>query len=231
MENELVLRQRCGKAEFGFPHICLVGPPGSGKTRFASRMNALAEVPYLEHSAAGSSDARTMVGTSRGWGTGMPALATSAVARFDAANCSLCIDDISWTALRGQNGSIQDALLTFLEPETSRRYFDEYLQTEVDLSRVSWCVTTNSLGQVSSALRSRLLIIEIEPPRPEDFDAILCGIVSDLESEFSGRLPVALSAIDTSILRQAFQDHRSIRVLKRQVRWLIGIKVSELTLH
>jgi len=84
---------------------------------------------------------------------------------------------------RTDYGRFWDCLLGFLEPETAARYPDPALQTNLDLSQVSYVATANSLASLPWPVRDRFRIIAFPKPATSDLDALLPAVVADLAKE------------------------------------------------
>lgn len=141
----------------------LVGPPGSGKSHFARRVFELLGVPFDEIPIAGAADSALM-GTSRRWSTGEPSMALSSVLRHRVANPGLILDEVEKAGTGNHNGNALDAILPMLETSTAAAYHDPYIQAPVDLSRLSWLMTANTIAPLKRHLRDRCRVIAFPPP-------------------------------------------------------------------
>jgi ATP-dependent Lon protease len=93
------------------------------------------------------------------------------------------IDEIEKAATRTDYGRFWDCLLGFLEQETAARYPDPALQTNIDLSQVSYVGTANGIDPLPGPLRDRFRIVTFPKPEAGDLDALLPAIIVDLASE------------------------------------------------
>lgn len=85
---------------------------------------------------------------------------------------------------RGQTtGRLWDCLLGFLDPETNARYPDPALQTNLDLSHVSYVATANGLDPLPSSIRDRFRVAWFRKPSADDLDALLPAVIADLAQE------------------------------------------------
>ncbi len=204
--------------------MLLVGPPGGGKTRFALRLAELSGCGYGMLNAAGSTDNRLLAGTARGWATASPCLPAQVMTRTRCANPLIVIDEIEKASPETRNGRVQDTLLTMLEPASARAWPDEGLVTHLDLSRVNWLLTANSLEGLSAPLLSRLDVVEVGCPGPGHFEALLAGILRDLAADF-GRpeddLP-RLAPEERALLQTGFGKGLSPRRLRAAVMRLLA---------
>lgn len=153
--------------------VLIVGPPGTGKSRFARRVGELLGLPTLVIPAAGAHDNMLLTGTARGYGTCRPSHLLSFIAENQVANPLVVVDEIDKVTANSQWGSLLDSLHEFLEPENAAHWTDQFLLGEADLSCVSWIATANRLDPLPASLRSRFRVIEVGPPGPDDLGPLL----------------------------------------------------------
>jgi ATP-dependent Lon protease len=122
-------------------------------------------------------------GTDRRWSSAEPCHPFLAVAQGKIANPLVLIDEIEKAATRSDYGRLWDSLLGFLEPETNARYPDPALQTNLDLSQVSYIATANSVDPLPSPIRDRFRVVAFPKPSADDLDALLPAVIADLARE------------------------------------------------
>jgi ATP-dependent Lon protease len=106
----------------------------------------------------------------------------------ESATALVVLDEVDKAAdLTRNSPPVQSALLPLLDREEARRWRDNYLQVECDLSSLLWVMTCNDLTWLSVALRSRLRIVEIRHPSQSELYSVVDCAVRDLEAEW--RLP------------------------------------------
>jgi hypothetical protein len=196
--------------------LLLVGPPGSGKSRFARRLAELIGTGCQVISASGSSDDRSLVGTAHAWGNHEPGAILQLMLASGAANPLIIVDEIEKAGGSPHNGDIRRSLLGMLEPETAKRWPDECLQASCDLSGVSWILTANTLEPISKPLLSRMAVARVGLPGPDAIDGIIEGMRVDVASELGLDIEV-LPEIDPQVRRAlagAFEHGRSLRAVK-----------------
>ncbi|MEM6488046.1 MAG: AAA family ATPase [Pseudomonadota bacterium] len=173
LSDELALQRAVDAPCFRPPPILLYGPPGTGKTYLARTIAAAMGVSMRLVGLGGSSDARTLLGTSAGYGTGAATLPAIVMAESKIASPVIILDELDKVSKDSNNGAWTDGVLSFLEPTSASTLFDEFLLTSVDVSNVVWIATANDLGRVPAPLISRFACFEVQTPSAGDRDALL----------------------------------------------------------
>ena len=164
--------------------LLLVGDPGGGKSRFARRLGELLlGVGKIWRTDASRADGAVFGGTDRRWYTAEPCHAFLAIAQAKIANPIILIDELEKAPTRSDYGRLWDCLLGCLEPETNVRYPDPALQTNLDLSQVSYIATANSVDPLPSPIRDRFRVATFPKPVSDDLDALLPAVIADLAKE------------------------------------------------
>jgi len=210
----------------------MVGPPGTGKTRFAQRLADLVKVGFGQVNAAGSADNRMLAGTARGWASAQPCLPLIVMKTTKAANPLILVDEVD-KAQGSHNGDLRATLLTMLEPRNAKTWFDECLLADADLSQVNWVLTANTLKGIPAPLVSRVRVVRVEQPAPEHFDSILSGIRWDLAADL-GLAPHDLPQWSPEViaaLREAFTAGASVRKLKAAATRALSVASPDVVLH
>ena len=212
--NDARLVRSLGVKAFWFRPILLVGPSGVGKSRFARRLAEEGGVPWGLVGGAGSTDNRSLQGTSRGWSTHHPSYVVSLMADRTCSNPLVLVDEIEKAATGSRtNGSIHDTLLSMLEPETAGSWHDECLGTAVDLRRVSWCMTANTVDGIPGPLLNRVSIVHVGKPEGRHIEHIVDGMKRDIAREF-GVSPDMMPDLDEAAiarLRRIYEEKGNLR--------------------
>jgi hypothetical protein len=218
--DSLALQSLSRHAHFGVRAMLLVGPPGTGKTRFARRLAEMAGVGFGRLDAGGSCDNRALAGTARGWSSAAPCWPLQVMAQTECANPVLSIDELEkQPPAGGPYPRVTERLLGLLERETAARYFDECLLTPADLSHVSWILTANDLRGIPGPLLSRVAVIRVGSPSPQHFDCVLGGILHDVAHDLAcaaSDLP-PLTAAAIALLRKRFGAGTPIRKIRAAI--------------
>lgn len=142
------------------PIICLVGPPGVGKTTFASSIAQSMNRNFVKISMGGIDDEAMIKGHIRTYIGSMPGKIIEGIKRAKSCNPVFLIDEIDkmGTSYKGDPGS---ALLEVLDSSQNKYFVDNYVGEEFDLSNTLFILTANDLSKIPSVLKDRLEIIEV----------------------------------------------------------------------
>jgi hypothetical protein len=179
---DFALADLVGRLTIRLRPLLLIGDPGGGKSRFARRLGEALRVSIWRTDGS-RADGAVFGGTDRRWYSAEPCHPFLAVAQGKIANPLVLIDEIEKAATRSDYGRLWDCLLGFLEPETNARYPDPALQTNLDLSQVSYIATANSVDPLPSPIRDRFRVVAFPKPSADDLDALLPAVIADVVRE------------------------------------------------
>ena len=142
------------------PALCLVGPPGTGKTSLGGAVARALDRPFVRINVSGTTGADELLGVSRTLPGAQPGRILRAVRDAGVANPVLIIDGVD--RLVGEAGlSVVELLLELLDPEYSSHFTDLYLGMPIDLSHAVMLFCANHLDSIPDALQERLEVIEV----------------------------------------------------------------------
>ncbi|MEG2600902.1 MAG: endopeptidase La [Bacilli bacterium] len=224
------------------PIICLVGPPGVGKTTLTKSIAKAINRNFVKMSVGGVHDESEIRGNRRTYLGASPGRIIQAMKKAGSLNPVFLIDEID-KMTKDQHGDPSSALLEILDSEQNKYYSDNFIEEEYDLSNVMFIATANYIENIPEALRDRLEIIEISGyTELEKLDIskkyLLPSIISEhgLKTE---KIIVSDEAILTII--RNYTKEAGVRELKRQLSKIIrkivtsivstNIKVSSLEIN
>lgn len=212
------------------PVLCLVGPPGVGKTSLGKSIARAVGRKYVRIALGGLSDESEIRGHRRTYIGAMPGRILKSISKCKSSNPVFVLDEIDKVMGMSANGDPASAMLEVLDPEQNTSFHDNYLDIDYDLSKVMFIATANSLANVHPALIDRMEVIDISGYIEQEKLMIAKKHLFPKQLEEHGMTKKQLSLSDSliSILISKYTRESGVRQLDKVIAKIVRYRAVQI---
>ena len=219
------------KNDMKSPILCFYGPPGVGKTSLGKSIADALGRKYVRMSLGGLHDESEIRGHRKTYIGAMPGRVIQNIKKAEKANPVFVLDEIDKLS-HSNHGDPSSALLEVMDPEQNKEFYDNYIETEFDLSKVMFIATANTLSTIQGPLRDRMEIIEVNGYTLEEKIEIARNHLIPKQLSAHGITKKEFS-IDKSTLEKVIDDYTNesgVRGLDKMVAKLVRNRARQIAM-
>jgi ATP-dependent Lon protease len=217
------------KGDMKSPILCFLGPPGIGKTSLGRSIAHAIGRKYTRVSLGGLHDESEIRGHRKTYIGAMPGRIIQSIRKVKTSNPVMILDEIDKIG-KDQRGDPSSALLEVLDPEQNHSFYDNYLESEYDLSKTLFIATANDISQIQPALRDRLEIIDLSGYAVEEKVEIAKRHLFPKQKTLHG-LEKYNFKIQDNVLEKVIEDYTresGVRELDRQLASIMRYQAKQI---
>lgn len=210
--------------------LCLVGPPGTGKTSVCRSIAAAMHRPYRRVALGGLHDEAEIRGHRRTYIGAMPGRIIQELAKAGASNPVFVLDEVDKVQRNNFTGDPSSALLEVLDPEQNCRFHDNYLGVDYDLSRVFFIATANNISDIQPALLDRMEVIDFSGYVLEEKEQIAQRhlLPRIMKENALDRRSFKLDNANLDVVINDYTREGGVRQLEKQLSKLVRHRIVEI---
>lgn len=219
------------KGDMKSPILCFYGPPGVGKTSLGKSVAEALGRKYVRMSLGGVHDEAEVRGHRKTYIGAMPGRVIQHLKKAGSANPVFVLDEVDKLG-RSHHGDPSSALLEVLDPEQNNAFYDNYIETEFDLSKVMFIATANSLSTIQGPLLDRMEIIEVNGYTVEEKIEIARRhlLPKQLEAHGISKKELTIDKKALELIVENYTNESGVRGLEKQLAKLSRNRAKQVAL-